>query len=53
MSRTKQTGSTADKKLSGLPRMTSINYDNSIYRIARKNPQYSAKQIAQEIKSGT
>jgi hypothetical protein len=45
----KQTGSTADKKRSGRPRMTSITDDNSIYRIARKNPKYSAKQIAQEI----
>ena len=45
----KQTGSTADKKRSGRPRMTSITDDNSIYRIARKNPKFSAKQIAQEI----
>jgi len=29
--------------------MTSITDDDSIYRIARKNPKYSAKQIAQEI----
>ena len=53
MSRTiakfKETGSTADKKRSGRPRMTSITDDDSIYRIARKNPKYSAKQIAQEI----
>ena len=53
MSRTiakfKQTGNTAGKKRSGRPRMTSIDDDNSIYRIARKNPKYSAKQIAQEI----
>jgi len=29
--------------------MTSITDDDSIYRIAKKNPKYSAKQIAQEI----
>jgi hypothetical protein len=30
-------------------KMTSNTDDNSIYRIARKNPKYSAKQISQEI----
>ena len=53
MSRTiakfKQTDSTADKKRSGRPKMTSITDNNSIYRIARKYPKYSVKQIAQEI----
>ena len=44
-----ETGSTADKKRSGRPRMTSITDDNFIYRIARKNSKYSAKQIAQEV----
>ena len=44
-----KTGSTADKKCSGRPRMTSITDDNFIYRIARKNPKYSEKQIAQEV----
>ena len=29
--------------------MTSITDDNFIYRITRKNPKYSAKQIAQEV----
>ena len=38
-----ETGSTADKKRSGKPRMKSITDDNFIYRIARKNPIYSAK----------
>ncbi len=31
------------------PKMTSNTDDNSFYRIARKNPKYSAKQISQEI----
>ena len=43
-----KTGTTADKNRSGRPRITSIINDNSIYRIARKNPKYSAKEIAQE-----
>ena len=42
-------GSTLDKIRSGRPRKTTTTDDNSIYRIARKNPKYSAKQIAQEI----
>ena len=29
--------------------MTNMTDDNFIYRIARKNPKYSAKQIAQEV----
>ena len=29
--------------------MTSITDDNFIYRIAKENPKYSAKQIAQEV----
>jgi len=41
MSRTiakfKQTGIPADKKRSGRPRITSIDDDNPIYRIARKS----------------
>ncbi|XP_065681507.1 uncharacterized protein LOC136095169 [Hydra vulgaris] len=45
----KKTGSTLDKIRSGRPRKTTTTDDNSIYRIARKNPKYSAKQIAQEI----
>jgi len=45
----KLTGSTADKKRSGRPRVTSLTDDNTIYRIARKNPKFSAKEIAQEI----
>ena len=44
-----KTGTTADKNQSGRPRITSITDDNSIYRIARKNPKYSAKEIAQEV----
>ena len=44
-----KTGTTADKNRSGRPRITSITDDNSIYRIARKNPKYSAKEIAQEV----
>ena len=47
-----KTGSTADKKHSGLPRMTSITDDNFIYKIARKNPKYSPKQIAEEVNLG-
>ena len=43
-----ETCSTADKKHPGRPRMTSIT-DDSIYRIASKNPKNSAKQIAQEV----
>jgi len=38
-----------DKNRSGRPRQTSIHADNAIYRIARKDPKYSAKDIAQEI----
>ncbi|XP_065650914.1 uncharacterized protein LOC136079125 [Hydra vulgaris] len=44
-----KTGTTADKNRSGRPRITSITDDNSIYRIARKNPKYSAKEITQEV----
>ena len=45
----KVSGSTADKKRSGRPRKTNQTNDNYIYRIARKNPKYSTKDIAQEI----
>ncbi|XP_047140927.1 uncharacterized protein LOC124815989 [Hydra vulgaris] len=45
----KKTGSTLDKIRSGRPRKTTTTVDNSIYKIARKNPKYSAKQIAHEI----
>ena len=45
----KASGSTADKKRSGRPRKTNQTNDNYIYRIARKNPKYSTKDIAQEI----
>ena len=38
-----ETDSTADKMRSGKPRMKSITDDNFIYRIAGKNPAYSAK----------
>lgn len=45
----KSTGTTLDKPRSGRPRKTSITDDNTIYRIARKNPKFSAKEIAQEV----
>ncbi|XP_065650336.1 uncharacterized protein LOC136078490 [Hydra vulgaris] len=45
----KKTGTTEDKNRSGRPRITSITDDNSINKIARKNPKYSAKEIAQEV----
>ena len=45
----KVSGSTADKKRSGRPRKTNQTNDNYIYRIARKNPKHSAKEIAQEV----
>ena len=45
----KETGTTSDKKRSGPPRKTNMTDDNAIYRIARRNPKYSAKEIAQEI----
>ena len=45
-----KTGTIADKNRSGRPRITSITDDNtSIYRIARKNPKYSAKETVQEV----
>ena len=39
ISKFKQTGSTSDKTRSGRPRKTTTTDDNSIYRIARKNPR--------------
>ena len=44
-----ETSSTPDKKCSGRSRMISITDDNFICRIAKKNPKYSPKQIAQEV----
>ncbi|XP_047139115.1 uncharacterized protein LOC124815020 [Hydra vulgaris] len=45
----KKTGSTLDKIRYRRPRKTTNTDENSIYKIARKNTKYSAKQIAQEI----
>ena len=45
----KKTGKVLDKYRSGRPRKTSITDDNTIYRISRKNPSFSAKAIAQEV----
>ena len=45
-----KTGTTADKNRPGRPRIASITDDNtSIYRVARKNHKYSAKEIVQEV----
>ena len=38
-----------DKKRSRRPRKTYMTNDNAIFKIARRNPKYSAKEIAQEI----
>jgi transposase len=43
------TGSVLDKTRSGAPRKTTPTDDNSIYRIARRNPDYSCREIAAEI----
>ena len=45
----KKTGTNSDKKRSEHPRKTNMTDDKSIYRIARRNPKYSANEIAQEI----
>lgn len=47
--RFKSTGNTLEKPRSGRPRKTSTTDDNAIYRISRRNPKFSAKEIAQEI----
>ena len=43
------TGSTKDLPRSGRPKKTNHYDDNVIYRIARREPQFSCSQIASEI----